>query len=131
MRAVTFTRACEGSATLDLLQRVKYVDPLYDASVLPMVACATRVNEAFFNNMQGTLRRHHEAWYDAMSRLYRAVQNEEDGWANIRGLVSACKVTMIRIGWFPSWTVAIAFQLSVPGWQRVVSVELMHSQRPA
>ena len=105
VRTGTSTRAAGGSAKLDLmLQTVQHIDPLYDATVLPLLEWATRINVAFFNNHSGTLKAHEHAWTTAIGRILEDENKQTNIWKRVRGPASACILTLLRVSWSPNGT---------------------------
>ena len=103
VRTGTSTRAAGGSAKLDLmLQKVQFIDPLFDATVLPLLEWAIRLNVAKFNNHIGTLKTHEHAWHAAIGRILKVEEDKVKVWKRVRGPACACILTLLRISCSPN-----------------------------
>ena len=79
-----------------MLQRPKYADPLYHATILPAMEWVIRINVAAYNNNEKTLQKHANAWYNAIAWLY-TVSQEMDPWTKVNGPAAACILSLLRV----------------------------------
>ena len=98
MRSTTSTKAVGGSTTIVLaLQRDRYADPAFRATLAPIQEWAIRVNRASYENNVPVLKQMSQAW-EAHKRV---LMTATDPWQHVCGPASATMATLIGIGWKP------------------------------